>query len=680
MRLRFRAPDCPIHHMKARALPLLLAVLPGCGGDSGTGPAGLTSIEIQAPPALAAFMVNDSAHASVVGRDNSGNQQVAGPVTWRSTNATVFSVDSLGLIVGKAAGAAILIATVGELADSLPVTVAGTRHRWPIVVSETWSLAGSPHLVDGRLNVSRASGGTAILTIEAGVTVIFTDASGLTFGMNGAGLLRAMGTPGAPIILRDTATTAIPGAWVGLTFRSRDSSELHNVTLRGCGRARLDNDAGCLVLGHYIFGPFPTVRVDNVTVERGAGGAVILSRQSHFAAGSSGLTVRNMRGHIATLPAREAPAFPAGSTFSANDTTEVRLLGDTLRDTVSWSPAIPWVVMGPVYVEGTRQPVLTIPAGITLPFDFGASFVVGKNFPGELRVGSDGGPTTTLRARRVEWAGIAFWPAAKPSAISNAVLEKCGNFSDTGYGHACVSFIGNFYGSAPAPVLKNVAIQQASGVGVNAIGGGRFGAGSANVSITGTAGTIGAPLWFYESSPATIPSGSYTGNTLDVIYVYTVSITANETWGNHGVPYLFLQGLGIGHAVNPTLTLAPGVVFKFAPGGLLVVGSLAPGNLRALGTVAEPIVITGQYGTGSWGGAVVSTYADSTTLFEHVVMDGGAFEVQRDIGPVIRNTLTKNSGGCAITRASGTPWTTDFTAPALANTFQNNVGPDQCGP
>jgi len=521
------------------------------------------------------------------------------------------------------------------------------------------------------------------------VTVLFTDSSGLTFGLNGPGLLRAMGTPSAPIILRDTAATAIPGAWVGLTFRSSDTSELHNVTLRGCGHARLDNDAGCLVLGHYIFGPFPTMRMDNVTVERGAGGAVILSRHSHFAAGSSGLVVRNMRGHIATLAASEAIAFPTGSTFSANDTAEVRLLGDTLRDTTSWTPSIPWVVMGPLYVEGAHAPVFTIPAGITLPFDVAASIVVGKNAPGELRVGTDGGPTTTLRARRADWAGVAFWPAAKPSAISNAVLEKCGNFSDTGYGQACVSFIGNFSGTAPAPVLKNVTIQEADGVGVNAIGGGQFGAGSANLAITCAAGTIGAPMWFYESSPASIPSGTYTGNTVDAIYIYTVTLTANETWGNHGVPYLFLQGLGIGNVANPTLTLEPGVMFRFAPGGILGVGWLAPGGLRAVGTAAQPILITGQYDLpGSWMGVIVTADADATTVFDHVILENGgaddgqyatAFRLAQERGPFIRNTLVRRSAGCGITRLPGS-WTTDFTAPALGNAFQNNAGPDQCGP
>jgi hypothetical protein len=666
---------------RTRLLAALAILLLGCG-DSSTGPPALHDIELRFPASVTPFMVNDTIQLIVVGRDQSGTPYPAGPVTWRSRNPAVIHVDSVGRATGLSTGAATLVANVGPLADSVTLDVTGTRHRWPIVASETWSLAGSPHLVNGRLNVSRAFGGSAILTIEAGVTVIFTDTSGLTFGMNGAGRLRAMGTPSAPIILRDTATSTISGAWVGLTFRSSDSSELHNVTLRGCGRSRSDNDAGCLVLGHYIFGPFPTVRLDNVTVERGAGGAVILSRNSHLAAGSSGLAVRNMRGHIATLPAREASAFPTGSTFSANDTAEVRLLGDTLRDTTSWSPSIPWVVMGPVYIEGMRQPVLTIPAGITLPFDFGASLVVGKNAPGELRVGSGGGPTSTLRARRTDWAGVAFWPAAKPGTISNAVLENCGNYGDTGYGQACVTFIGNFFGSAPAPVLTDVTIRGATGFGVVAVGGGRFGDGSANVTITGTInyGSPGAPFSFYETSPASIPSGSYTGNASDTIWVSRVEVTRSETWRNHGVPYLIREGLAIGHARNPILTLEPGVELRFTPGGLLSVAWLATGGVRAIGTAAEPILITGQYGPGSWGGAVLGVYADSATQFEHVVMDGGAFEVRRDIGPVIRNTLTKNSGGCAITRVSGSPWVTDFTVPALANTFQDNVGPDQCGP
>src|SRR3989449_846487 len=139
-----------------------------------------------------------------------------------------------------------------------------------------------------------------------------------------------------------------------------------------------------------------------------------------FAVGSSGLSVRNMRGHIATLPAAAAGAFPLGGTFAANDTNEVRLTGDTLRDSTAWAAAIPWVVLEPVLIEGPRQPVLSIPAGVTIPFGYGAAFVVGNNGPGGLRVGSDGGAAVRLVPRSGTWAGVAFYPSALASSVTNA--------------------------------------------------------------------------------------------------------------------------------------------------------------------------------------------------------------------------------------------------------------------
>ncbi|HET9383994.1 MAG TPA: hypothetical protein VFO67_02525 [Gemmatimonadales bacterium] len=647
-----------------------LAVGFGCGGDSGTDPSALAEIEIQAPQALATLLVNDTVQLSVIGRERSGNVHFAGPATWRSTNAAV-SVDSAGTIIGRAVGSAFVIATVGDLADSVSVTVAGTRHRVsPLSTSETWTLAGSPHLVQGLIDVTRPFGTPPVLTIEGGATVIFADGSGIAFGSGGRGSLRALGTAAAPIIMRDTATNPIPGAWPGLTFHSGDSSDLRNVTIRGCGATRppFGNPTGCIVLGYYSFGP-PTVRIENVSIESGAGGALILLQDSRLGAGSTGLSVRNMRGHIATLRAGLAAAFPLGGSFVNNDTNEIRLTGDTLRDSMTWTPGIPWAVLGPVYIEGSRSPVLTIPAGTSLSFDDFAELVVGQNWPGGLRIGVDGGATTTLRPRRSGWSGITLWAFTLPSAISNTTLEGAG-----------LRLRGNSYGSAPAPVIKNVAIHNASSIGVYVSGGARFGVGSANLTITGTNTLVGAPMYFYESSPASIPSGVYTGNALDVIYVARLNVSQDETWKNPGIPYLISEGLGVGNVTNPTLTLEPGVTFQFTPGGLLAVGWLVPGNVRAIGTAAEPIVITGQYGAGSWGGAVMDTLAGSATLFEHVVMDGGAFELGRDIGPVIRSTLIRNVGGCAITRKAGSPWVTDFTAPALANTFENNVGPDQCGP
>jgi hypothetical protein len=670
----------------AFALGLALAC-----GDSSTEPPSLHSIDLVLPDSALPFLVNDTIQLAVVGKDQAGAAYPAGPVTWRSRNAVVAGVDSLGVTVGKSLGTATIVATVGPFSDSVTIDVAGTRHRWPVVANETWTLAGSPHVVNGRLPVGGPAGAT--LTIEAGVTVRFVGTSGLTFGLSAAGALLAQGTAAAPITLRDTAATAIPGAWIGLTFFGSNLSELHYVTARGCGRARADGEpVGCLVVGHRFVGPYPTLLVDNVTVQDAAGGALILQGKSRFAAGSSGLSVRNMRGHIATLPAAVASAFPLGGAFAANDTNEVRLTGDTLRESTAWAAAIPWVVLDPVLIEGPLQPVLSIPAGVTIPFGFGAGFVIGSNGPGGLRVGTDGGAAVSLVARPAggTWAGLAFYPAALPSSVSNATLENCGNYGSTGYGQACVSFIGNFSGTAPAPVFKNVAISGAVDVGVNAIGGGNFGGGSANVTITGTHGSIGAPLWLWGSSPASIPSGSYSGNATDVIYVIFAEVTRTETWRNPGVPYLIRDGLGISGAANPTLTLDPGVVLRFAPGGILQVGWLVNGNIRAVGTASDPIIFTGQYDhAGSWMGAMVGPYADATTVFDRVILENGGaddgqfatgFRLARELGPFIRNTAVRRSAGCGITRVSGSTWSTDFTAPALGNTFLDNLGAPQCGP
>src|SRR5437879_5750509 len=197
--------------------------------------------------------------------------------------------------------AAVLTLGCGE-----PAGPHSTSHTLSITASETWTLAESPHVVHGRLSVR----GT--LTIEAGATVLFADTSGLTFGKDEAGTLRA------------------------------------------------------------------------------------------------GETAR----------------LPLAGTFGGIDTSQVRLTHDTLRDSLTWARDIPWTVLEPVLIEGPHQPVLTIPAGATLLMKGG--FIVGRNAPGGLQIGTEGGPTVTLRPVDESWGGVDFLPYAISSAISDALLDHCG--------------------------------------------------------------------------------------------------------------------------------------------------------------------------------------------------------------------------------------------------------------
>jgi hypothetical protein len=662
----------------------------GCGGDS-TGPTGIERIEIRLPRAITTLMVNDTAKGSIVAVEPTGAWYPIGLGTWRSTAPSIVEVDTTGFIRGLAPGLAVIVATVGTMSDSLTLTVAGTLHEQSVTTSEVWSVSGAPHRVRGRLSVGGPGGVT--VTIEGGAAVLFEPGAGVTFGGDGSGALVADGTVSAPVILRGSGPTEAPGFWIGLTFRGPARSELRHVTLSGCGGVRGDNQPlGCVVVGHPYLGPDPALLIEDVAIRVGAGTAVILQGKSRFVAGSARLTVSDYDGPAVTLPAGALSNLPLGGSFTGTTSDTIRVTGDTIMESMTWPNAgVPWSIVGRVMVEGAQGPVLTIPAGQLLLFEYGAGFMIGKNGPGGLAIGSaSGAPVNLLTTSEIGWAGISFWPGALPSTIRGAVLDNCGSASNTTYGDGCIYSIGNFYGTAPAPVLRDVSITRAVSTGIGLIGGGRLGPGSDNVVITETRGSPGVPVSVYESSPASIPAGRYTGNASDVIWISAGEVTTSETWYDRGVPYHFAGGFLVGHASSPVLSLEPGVIIRFGLATRLWVGALAPGALRAVGTETSPIVFTSQYQfAGSWVGVEIGPFATSTTLLEHVTVDfGGAddglaaagIRLARDHGQIVRNTLIRHSAGCGIARMGTGTWSTDFTAPELGNRFEENAGPAQCGP
>jgi len=247
----------------------------------------------------------------------------------------------------------------------------------------------------------------------------------------------------------------------------------------------------------------------------------------------------------------------------------------------------------------------------------------------------------------------------------------------------------------PAPVLKNVTIRNAIDVGVVLSGnGGRFGAGSTNLTITGTYGTgfwAGIPMAINSVSLSSLPPGHYTGNLRDFIFASQLDIRHDDTLHKLDVPYFVDAGVSVGDSVtSPTFTLDPGVIVVFPGGARFSVGLTAPGAVHAVGTAAEPITFTGETETpGAWVGIYVGYYALSSSLFDHVVVDyagaldpwvAGAFHLYADIGAIIRNSAVRHSAACGIIIEGQPPWTTDLTDPALGNTFENNAGAAQCGP
>ena len=128
------------------------------------------------------------------------------------------------------------------------------------------------------------------------------------------------------------------------------------------------------------------------------------------------------------------------------------------------------------------------------------------------------------------------------------------------------------------------------------------------------------PVHVYARVVGSIPTGTYTGNSIDAIgisaNVGTQGVVVDaQTMRDRGVPYHVGSGtdggrMDIDSGINgqvAVLTIDPGVTIQFPPGGTLNVDAAhgpnpARGALIANGTAAKPIVLTSDKGAASAAG------------------------------------------------------------------------------
>jgi hypothetical protein len=230
----------------------------------------------------------------------------------------------------------------------------------------------------------------------------------------------------------------------------------------------------------------------------------------------------------------------------------------------------------------------------------------------------------------------------------------------------------------------------------------------------------GAALGPVRASPrlaGAIPSGNYTGNTVDQITVVGDEVMSEDTtWHDRGVPYRvgLPSGDGVelrigdGHADSPhvTFTIEAGVTIAVSPTGRIEAAK-APagpqGAIVALGTSASPIVIRSAAASpaaGDWRGLVLVPdpldrldfvrveHAGGPSFSNSFHCDpagGGGFSKNEDAAiamfgeptkAFITNSTITSSAGDGIDRAySGAP--VDF---LMTNTFEGVAGCKQSFP
>lgn len=316
-----------------------------------------------------------------------------------------------------------------------------TEHRGTIAADETWSAAGSPHLLTE--NVIVAQGAT--LTIEPCAQVLA--ASGVRLTVRGR--LVAEGTSEAPIafgaseadrwgpLLVDTAGTARL-AHATLTDGGFDDRSYHgaSIVVKGDGTAPVD----------------PAISVEDVTISGSAGEGMWLRDAAAFTADSTGLRIEGsgadatFSGRPVKIEALAVSTLPPGTyTGNRDDRIEVHAFQWLETDTEIHDPGVPYYVFqNPLRIvrasDADPIPTLTLDAGVEIQFEKSND----TNSPGivvGMDVGREGALVVDGTAEKPvvltsgaaspapgDWQDITFKaPTPGMNRIDHAVIEYAGS-------------------------------------------------------------------------------------------------------------------------------------------------------------------------------------------------------------------------------------------------------------
>jgi len=418
----------------------------------------------------------------------------------------------------------------------------GTLVNGTISTDTTWTVAGSPYIVDGDVTVYGTDGPDSIttLTIEPGVTVKFDKSMDLTIGSVSSsqpGALIANGSPSNKITFTSSNVTPTAGDWGRIYFSSfsDDATSLLNncvIEYGGSGSGNVycyqasPTISNCTIRssssnGIYCFSGLPSVTGCTMTGNQASGVYAVSSSYPII----SGNTISNSGSYPIRISADAAKGVSRNS-CSSNNKTGVEIYGGTVSHDGTWSKQ-DYVITSDVTVKGKDGPdsitTLTIEPGVTMKFDKSMDLTIGSGSssqPGALIANGSPSNKITFTSSNVtptagDWGRIYFssFSDDATSLLNNCVIE----YGGSGYG--------NVYCYQASPTISNCTIRNSSSNGIYCFSGSPY--------VTGCTMTGNQMSGIYvtgTSTPCIRYTNMYNNSACNVYNAQSSDITAPNNW------------------------------------------------------------------------------------------------------------------------------------------------------
>lgn len=518
-----------------------------------------------------------------------------------------------------------------------------------ITSSQTWTLAGSPYIINGDLIIY--GGSEPVVTVEAGVQIKFNSGSSLQIGSTSPGGIIVNGTAANPVLFTANTATPTPGFWecIRSANSSLDHAEFNYAIFEyggevALGKGIIDVNGGNPEFNHCTF--------------RYSGTCAIWHTSNTSSAVVENCSFLNNASYPLYWNANQVEWILAGNSFSGNNPNRILLRSVNIQAGDLWlNQGIPFEAENSLIVRGNGTNQLLLSSGVQILFRAGKTLDVGytssPTYAGSINAN---GVTFGAVDPAAGWDGIDFQNYTEASLLANCTVR---NVSSTSAG-------GIWLHNNNPVTIQNCLFEYIDDYALKCSSGAAFSLSGSTISHC--AGTIS----IYARDLGNLGAGNqYLANSDNRIYCLGGLISSSSAWTVQGIPIYVSVNITYYSVTFPTLVIPYGTVLEFNSGVSFSVGYTSSASYGAI-LQATGVTFRGEAATpGYWGGLIFNRYGGPNILSGCTIRDAG---YGNNPGLQI-STPASTVTGCTITNCLATGvYFSDISLASLSGNFISGCG------